>query len=277
MVGTARLFVAERADSYAHLYVKKYFDMKHIFCLFLPFMFPLCLYAQNSSVPIGKVMYLHETNTEGGKELNGPAELLFNADHSLYVHQSAPKGDSSFSNEHYVSYNVSGDREGFPIYKQHRERIMTCKVTCNGLYKKEKYCLVEDTLGAIDWHIEPDFRRFGAYTCQKAMGLFRGRTYEAWFAPDIPIPSGPFKLGGLPGLILEAKSTDGVVKFTFVRLETTGDIGGEIRIPNGKDTQMSHEQFIAQENERNKQHVEAAAAKGIQVWITRHETIEVWK
>ncbi|MDL2257346.1 GLPGLI family protein [Bacteroidales bacterium OttesenSCG-928-I14] len=30
----------------------------------------------------------------------------------------------------------------------------------------------------------------------------------AWFAPGIPIPNGPWKFGGLPGLILKLYDTD---------------------------------------------------------------------
>ena len=251
--------------------------MKQPFILLSALVLSLNLFAQYKSAPIGKVTYLHETSTEGGKELNGPATLLFNTDHSLYIHLSAPKGDSSFSNEQFYSYNISGDVEGFPIYKRHRERTMTCKITCNGLKKKEKYCLVSDTLGGIDWSIKPDFRRFISYTCQKAVGEFRGRTYEVWFTTEVPIPSGPFKLGGLPGLILEAKSTDGVVKFTFVSLEAGDNITEEIKSPTGYEAQMSHPQFIEQENLRNKQFLEALKAKGRSgATITRQEAIEIW-
>jgi len=45
-------------------------------------------------------------------------------------------------------------------------------------------------------------KRFGQYDCRRAIGKFRGREYEVWYTTDIPIPGGPFKLGGLPGLIL---------------------------------------------------------------------------
>ena len=51
------------------------------------------------------------------------------------------------------------------------------------------------------------------YPCQKAETLFRGRTWTAWFTPEIPISEGPWKLNGLPGLILQASDATG--SFTF--------------------------------------------------------------
>lgn len=51
------------------------------------------------------------------------------------------------------------------------------------------------------------------YKCQKAYTDFRGRRWYVWFAADIPLSYGPWKLGGLPGLILKAEDADRY--FTF--------------------------------------------------------------
>ena len=70
------------------------------------------------------------------------------------------------------------------------------------------------------WIISFDMQEILGYTCQKATCHFRGRNYVAWFAPDIPVRQGPWKLGGLPGLILKAHDTDSLYTFEAVKVET---------------------------------------------------------
>ena len=42
--------------------------------------------------------------------------------------------------------------------------------------------------------------------CKKATTNFRGRYWEVWYAEELPISQGPWKLCGLPGMILKANS-----------------------------------------------------------------------
>lgn len=65
-----------------------------------------------------------------------------------------------------------------------------------------------------EWTLLPDTMTLFAYTCNKAVCRFRGREYEAWYTPEIPRSEGPWKLQGLPGLILKASDSRG--HFTFV-------------------------------------------------------------
>ncbi len=70
----------------------------------------------------------------------------------------------------------------------------------------------------IEWRLHPtETRTLLGYDCRKATAEFRGRTWTAWFAPDIPVAFGPWKLGGLPGLILSAYDDRG-----YFTMEVTG-------------------------------------------------------
>ncbi len=63
------------------------------------------------------------------------------------------------------------------------------------------------------WELLPDTATVLSYLCHKAVCHFKGRTYEAWYTLEIPRSDGPWKLGGLPGLIL--KVSDSRKHFVF--------------------------------------------------------------
>jgi GLPGLI family protein len=65
----------------------------------------------------------------------------------------------------------------------------------------------EEALPVFDWTITNEKQVILSYNCHKATTTFRGRNYVAWFTADIPINSGPWKFGGLPGLILKLSDT----------------------------------------------------------------------
>tara|TARA_R100000935_G_scaffold45914_1_gene69100 strand:- start:6680 stop:7495 length:816 start_codon:yes stop_codon:yes gene_type:complete len=80
---------------------------------------------------------------------------------------------------------------------------------------------IETPIPKIQWQIEKEKKAIGDIQCQKAIGTYAGRTYTAWFAPSLPYNDGPWKLSGLPGLILEAKDEKNEVMFVFKELSKT--------------------------------------------------------
>jgi len=91
------------------------------------------------------------------------------------------------------------------------------------LYRKESLIinsyLIEDAIPNIGWKISSDTASFGGMHCQKATAHFKGRDYTAWFCPDMPFHTGPWKLNGLPGVILEAYDAKRYVVFKFDGIE----------------------------------------------------------
>lgn len=73
----------------------------------------------------------------------------------------------------------------------------------------------------LTWEIGDSVRTILGYECQQAVADYHGRRWIAWFAPDVPVASGPWQLMGLPGLIMEAESDGGEYAFVINSLEAT--------------------------------------------------------
>lgn len=70
------------------------------------------------------------------------------------------------------------------------------------------------------WSIDPDsVAVISGYQCLKAESDYHGRHWTVWFAPEIPAPFGPWKLRGLPGLIMRAEA-DGGFAFDITGIES---------------------------------------------------------
>jgi GLPGLI family protein len=75
--------------------------------------------------------------------------------------------------------------------------------------------IIEQELPRHKWKMHKEQKLIGDITCQKATTKYAGRQYTAWFAPSLPLSFGPWKLWGLPGLILEASDEKNQVQFLF--------------------------------------------------------------
>ena len=125
----------------------------------------------------------------------------------------------------------------------------TGQMTITDRISLQDYCYV-DSLHTQTWTMGDSTREVLGYTCQQATADFRGRRWTAWFATDIPVSDGPWKLGGLPGLILEAYDEGKQHVFTAVGLERVKDeliifnrpFGG-----NRKFEQTNHLEFLRME------------------------------
>ena len=86
----------------------------------------------------------------------------------------------------------------------------------------------------------------GNFECKKAVGIFRGREYTAWYTENIPIPYGPWKLQGLPGLILEAYNAEQEIYFVAKNINYPSESSTEISkvIKPKNSTWLSQKEFL---------------------------------
>lgn len=79
--------------------------------------------------------------------------------------------------------------------------------------------IYEDKVPEIKWKVSKDTSSFSGVACQMATTTYEGKNWTAWFAPSLPFQSGPWKLSGLPGLIIEAYDENKTVYFQFAGIE----------------------------------------------------------
>lgn len=92
--------------------------------------------------------------------------------------------------------------------------------------------LLDENMPNLNWEILEETKEIGGYTCQKATTSYKGRVYEAWFSAEIPMPFGPWKLHGLPGLILAAADIKNEVVFEYAGFEKIeGNTTVHIEVP----------------------------------------------
>ncbi len=80
--------------------------------------------------------------------------------------------------------------------------------------------LITDTT-KIRWQILNDTGIVIGYPCQKAITHFKGRDYIVWFTSKLAYPVGPWKLHGLPGVILKAVDTKNDVYFEALSISSS--------------------------------------------------------
>ena len=99
------------------------------------------------------------------------------------------------------------------VYKNYPEG----KATMYNLFATMNWCCTEDWQ-IPEWELCDSTKTVIEYACQLAKCDYRGRTWFAWFSFDIPISEGPWKLCGLPGLILEAYDSHNDYHYTAIGL-----------------------------------------------------------
>ena len=191
--------------------------------------FPLLTNAQEITIsgPLA-----NEPAKLGTKEIvdSSIIECIYNyrvIDHSLgdmrEYHAILELGDSIFKYESYGSYRLDSALVGkqqmtlgeyFDFYNKYSpdfkefllENVNANKLSYYGKVSIDKFMYHEE-VPHIDWALSDSTKEICGYLCHQAKATFRGRNWIAWYC-DIPKSVGPWKLNGLPGLILAAETED---------------------------------------------------------------------
>jgi GLPGLI family protein len=180
-------------------------------CLFLALL--LICFGQRTHAQTGVLRYHYvETACISPTHSSTDHTLTFSVRESLDVTGNSRPLRKLNSNETYIGTSVPVLER--LIYKNFKKKqLITRQFGYAEMY------VVDDTLHAINWTLHDSTRVIGEYTCRAAEGVCRGRRYFVWYTPDVPVPNGPWKLHGLPGLTLEGTDAEHEVAFVFESLE----------------------------------------------------------
>ena len=73
----------------------------------------------------------------------------------------------------------------------------------------------------INWTLTNDTMTVGDYLCKMATCELHGRKWVVCYSEDIFTTAGPWKLSGLPGMILKAEADGGIHRFTLASIHRT--------------------------------------------------------
>ena len=112
------------------------------------------------------------------------------------------------------------------------------------------YVYTED--GTLKWDLLDDTLTVSGYLCKKAQTRYGGRTWTAWYTEEVATTAGPWKLQGLPGLIVKASDENSIFSFTLfeltnkkVPIKSDWTVEGRGDLPPVK---IKREKFIARRN-----------------------------
>ena len=125
------------------------------------------------------------------------------------------------SQEQIVDAAIEGklsNGEFMTIYKNYPEGKLThTEKICQDWFR------YDEEMPVLDWELTDSVINVLGYECQGAKCRFRGREWTAFYTEDIPLTDGPWKLHGLPGLIMKATDKKGHYTFECIGIKSKAD------------------------------------------------------
>ena len=105
--------------------------------------------------------------------------------------------------------------EFMTIYKNYPEGKLThTEKICQDWFR------YEEDMPQFEWEMTDSVADVLGYECQSARCKFRGREWTVFYTEEIPLSEGPWKLHGLPGLIMKATDEKGHYSFECIGIKS---------------------------------------------------------
>lgn len=177
---------------------------------FLVFLLSFNLWSQENTFKVDydlKVNFTDVTNYKSVLYVNN-AESIFLWNNPLEDYKMTTEGTNTKINI------ILSDSIGSFNYRNFATGTLYSRV----LHISESSFIVKENIPDIEWEILTEHKIINNFNCQKAITNFRGREYTVWFTNEIPISVGPWKLAGLPGLMVYGYDSTYTFEFNLTKL-----------------------------------------------------------
>jgi GLPGLI family protein len=220
--------------------------IKKICLTLIIFIASISIYAQNNNS--GKIVYKSYYPDKKQRNRSVDMTVYFSNNESLLADLKQLKEPTVKAEEVIDGISLTlpyGDSLGGRFYRNIKDSLIVNRRPKNSI--SEAFIFKENWV-TINWKIESVTKKIGNYIATMAKGSFRGRDYTAWFTYDIPVPFGPWKIHGLPGLILEVEDSEKMIRFYATEIIMPFDTKNIISIPTAENEITHKEEVFMQDN-----------------------------
>lgn len=132
-----------------------------------------------------------------------------------------------YTYDYFVADSLISNNIAFPTNLQLKtSNILVHKNSGNDF---SEYDLLENTVLKLqttdsqNWKLTAEKKKVKEYSLQKATTTWGGRSWTAWFCPEIPFQEGPYKFHGLPGLIFDISDDKNNYNFQLAKSQNIKD------------------------------------------------------
>lgn len=197
------------------------------------------------------------------KEKKSKKELIFNEEVSLYRNPVKENGEDEVIQESAGGTSIRikmVEADEFVYFD-----IKSKKKTELREFMSRRF-LIESSTDTVKWKVTGNQKEIIGYSCLEAELVGASKKTVAWFAPTLPIQTGPDGFSGLPGLILALDVEDGKMTLTASKIDFKPINSKELSKPkDGKKVTAQEFRKIVDEKTKEMQSTSGGAMVTIRV------------
>lgn len=152
--------------------------------------------------------------------------LLVSDKRSFFINENSLKFDSAYaaqSNENTNTFdfrNVAPSKSTYLIIQKSDEIQFFENVA--------RVVLSYNDAIISNWKLIDEHKIINSINCKKAEVNYKGRNWVAWYSTEIPVPFGPYKFTGLPGLIIKITDSNEIFDFELIESVSSRKLKGQV-------------------------------------------------